>query len=124
MKSGMKPFVLLTVGIALLAGASFQAPAQGGAFTYQGVLSQNGAGFTGSAEFQPSLWNTNSGGNQVAINNPSSIIVSVTNGLFTVALDFGEAPFNSGADRWLQLQVRTAIGPFTTLSPRQKLTPT
>jgi hypothetical protein len=48
--------------------------------------------------------------------------VAVSNGLFTVALDFG-ADF-PGADRWLEIGVRTnGTASYTTLSPRQKLTP-
>ena len=43
---------------------------------------------------------------------------------FSMTLDFGAAPFAAGAERWLQLDARTAPGPFTTLSPRQKLTAT
>ena len=96
--------------------------AQGTAFAYQGALNQNGSAFTGSAEFQPTLWDAASAGNQVASNNPVSVVVSVTNGLFVLPLDFADS--FPGSDRWLQLQVRTDIGPFTTLSPRQKLTPT
>jgi hypothetical protein len=45
----------------------------------------------------------------------------VTNGLFVLPLDFG--PNFPGTDRWIQLEVRTTIGAFTMLSPRQQLTP-
>ena len=47
----------------------------------------------------------------------------MSSGQFTVALDFG-ANF-PGADRWLEIGVRTnGNGAFTTLTPRQKITPT
>src|SRR5438045_945584 len=50
--------------------------------------------------------------------------VSVSNGLFTVKLDFGAGAFNGNA-RWLELAVRTnGVASFTPLSPRQNLTPT
>jgi hypothetical protein len=94
------------------------------AFTYQGRLTGNGTPFTGSAEFQPTLWTAESGGSQVAANSPATHIVGVTNGLFVLPLDFGASPFGVGAERWLQLEVRTAIGAFSTLSPRQQLTAT
>lgn len=94
------------------------------AFTYQGRLTENGTPFTGSAEFQPTLWTAESGGSQVAANSPATHIVGVTNGLFVLPLDFGDSPFGVGAERWLQLEVRTAIGAFSTLSPRQQLTAT
>jgi hypothetical protein len=46
----------------------------------------------------------------------------VSNGLFTVPLDFG-ANF-PGADRWLEISVCSiGGGVFSALSPRQKLTP-
>jgi len=96
--------------------------AQGTAFTYQGRLDQNGAAYSGPAEFQATLWSASSNGTSLATNSPLQVVVAVTNGLFVLPLDFG-ASF-PGADRWLQLEVRTALGPFTTLVPRQKLTPT
>src|SRR5262249_40284408 len=47
----------------------------------------------------------------------------VTNGLFTVSIDFGIDP-NTGAGRWLEIAVCTnGSASFTTLSPRQRLTP-
>jgi len=113
--------------LSLALGLTFSLPtatalAQGTAFTYQGRLDSGGTPFNGSVEFQATLWTAATGGTQVAANNPTSVIVGVTNGLFTLPLDFG-ASF-PGADRWLQLEVRTSIGAFTTLSPRQAITPT
>ncbi len=78
--------------------------------------------YTGSAEFQATLWNTASAGTQIAANSPAQIVVGVTNGLFVLPLDFG-ANF-PGADRWLQLEVRTTLGPFIVLTPRQRVTAT
>ncbi len=47
----------------------------------------------------------------------------VTNGLFTVLLDFGNQ--FPGTNRWLEIDVRTnGTGAFTTLSPRQSINPT
>jgi hypothetical protein len=49
---------------------------------------------------------------------------AVTNGLFTVTLDFGPGVF-TGPPRWLELDVRTnGSGAFTTLLPRQQILPT
>ena len=50
--------------------------------------------------------------------------VVVSNGLFTVALDFGAGIF-TGTNYWVELGVRTnGGGGFATLVPRQPLTPT
>jgi hypothetical protein len=98
--------------------------AQGTAFTYQGRIHEGGTPYTGMAEFQATLWNAVSNGTSVAASSPASSVVPVTNGLFVLPLDFGTSPFSAGANRWLQLEVRTTIGPFNTLSPRQPLTPT
>jgi hypothetical protein len=100
--------------------AAVVARGQGTVFTYQGRLTDTGNAYTGSAEFQATLWSVASGGTALASNSP--VIVSVTNGLFVLPLNFG-ANF-SGADRWLQLEVRTAIGPFNLLTPRQQITAT
>jgi trimeric autotransporter adhesin len=97
--------------------------AQGSAFTYQGVLHQSGHPYTGNAEMQFTLWDAATAGSAVGTNSTGSVIVGVTNGLFTTSLDFGASAF-PGAERWLQVEVRTVVGPFTTLSPRQKLTAT
>jgi hypothetical protein len=99
------------------------APAQGTAFTYQGRLTTNSAPYSGSAEFQFTLWDSANDGNAVATNTPASVIVTVAGGLFIVTLDFGLNSFN-GQPRFLQSEVRTAIGPFTALNPRQPVTAT
>jgi hypothetical protein len=110
---------LLSLSILLHSPSTF---AQGTVFTYQGRLDNGGLPYTGSAEFQATLWDAVSGGSQIAANAPAQVVVGVTNGLFILPLDF-DASF-PGANRWLQLEVRTTIGNFTTLAPRQPLTPT
>jgi len=93
------------------------------AITYQGRFNTNNAPYTGAAEFQFTLWDAAGGGSSVATNNPTSVIATVTAGLFTAMLDFGSNPFN-GQPRFLQVEARTAIGAFAPLTPRQPLTPT
>ena len=112
---------LLLAG-ALALGLTSTAHAQGTGFTYQGRLDSGGVPYSGTAEFQPTLWNLLSSGMQLAANSPAQLVVAVTNGLFVLPLDFG-ASF-PGTDRWLQLEVRTVLGPFTALTPRQKITAT
>lgn len=119
----MKTETLTTlIGLLSLLGSVTVAVAQGTAFTYQGRLDSGGQPYTGAAEFQPTLWDAPNEGTKVADNSPPQVVVTVTNGLFVLPLDFGDS--FPGSERWLQLEVRTGSGPFTTLSPRQKLTPT
>ena len=96
--------------------------AQGTAFTYQGQLNDGGAPANGSYDLTFTLFNTNVTGTALAgpLTNSAT---AVSNGLFTVTLDFSNR--FDGTSRWLQIGVRTngAAG-FATLSPRQQLTPT
>ncbi len=110
--------------IAALLALALGVHAQSTTFTYQGRLTENGAPFNGSAEFQATLWDAAGGGVPLLTNNPSLVLVGVSNGLFVLPMDFGSVPFTGGAARWLQLEVRTAIGSFSLLTPRQKVTPT
>lgn len=95
--------------------------AQSPAFTYQGRLNDQGVPATGSYDIKISLWTAASG--PIEIGEPlTNTAVAVSNGLFSVTSDFG--PFDS-SDHWLEIGVRTNGGDaFTTLSPRQAITPT
>ena len=112
----------LLLACATLCGlATTSAFAQGTAFTYQGVLSLNGVAVSGSNDLPFTLYTAVSAGGIVGTSNVVNDLV-MTNGLFTVTLDFG-AQFDGNA-RWLDLSVRTnGAGAFSTLSPRQSVTP-
>jgi len=98
--------------------------AQGTAFTYEGKLSDTNGPANGY--FDVRFWvfdSTNAPGTVIA-GPVTNSAVSVSNGIFSVALDFGGSVF-TGAARWLQLDVRTnGSGPFTALLPRQQILPT
>jgi trimeric autotransporter adhesin len=115
--------VLSCFALALWLAADTQ-PAQGTAFTYQGRLADGGAAVTGIYDLRFSLYDsTNNPGVLIAgpVTNSS---VGVSNGLFTVTIDFGAGVF-TGADRWLEIGTRSnGVASFTPLSPRQQLTPT
>jgi hypothetical protein len=119
---------VIVLGCAALLGLlpssnGFAAPT-GTAFTYQGVLSIAGAPATGPFDFQFSLFDSAAAGAQVG-STLSQSGVAVSNGLFTVQLDFASAAFKGDA-RWLEISVRAtgaAVG-FTILSPRQAVTAT
>ncbi len=96
--------------------------AQGTAFTYQGRLNNGNGPANGSYDLTFTLYNVVSGGSAVA--GPlATNAVAVSNGLFTVDVDFGAGIFN-GTAYWLEIGVRTnGVGSFATLAPRQPLTP-
>ena len=95
----------------------------GTAFTYQGKLVDDGGSANGIYDLRFMLFDAATVGSQIGstqtLNN-----INVSEGLFTVTLDFGADVFN-GQARWLEIKVkRDAVGSFTTLIPRVALTPT
>ena len=120
----MKTIGYLSI-LAWLAGSSFVVRAQSTAFTYQGRLTDNGSPANGSYDLTATLFGLASGGSPVA-GPVTNSAVTVSNGLFTTAIDFGADVFTlSGSNaRLLEIAVRPAgAGTFTTLSPRQPITP-
>ncbi len=93
-------------------------------FIYQGRLEGSGSPATGTADFEFSLFDAETGGTQVR-STLSKNNVALTDGTFTLSLDFGTEAFN-GESRWLEVSVRSPAGAggFTTLAPRQALTAT
>ena len=105
--------------LAFVAGANKSA-AQGTEFTYNGMLQENGNPANGRFDLSFSLYNAVTKGS--LIGSVTNTATGVSNGLFVATLDFG-AVFN-GANYWLEIAARTnGGGAFTTLSPRQPLTP-
>jgi hypothetical protein len=97
--------------------------AQGTAFTYQGQLNNGGSPASDLYDFTFTIFNTSNGGSPATLTLTNSA-VGMTNGLFTTTLDFGPGIF-TGTNYWLEISVRvTGTTNFTTLSPRQPLTPT
>jgi len=95
--------------------------AQGTAFTYQGRLNDVSGPANGRYDFQFTLYDADAAGAIMgaALTNAAT---GVSNGLFTVTLDFGAGVFN-GESRWLEIGVRTnGGGAFAGLSPRQPVT--
>jgi hypothetical protein len=118
MKTKLKLHLLF---LAILS-ASALARAQGTSFTYQGRLNENGSPANGDYDLKFSIFDDPIAGSQVG-DSLTNAPTSVSNGLFTVTLDFGAGVF-TGAPRWLEIGV-TANGngeDFTALSPRQALT--
>lgn len=99
-----------------------QAAALGTAFTYQGRLTDNDAPAGGTYDFEFKLYDALSDGTQVG-STVTQESVAVTEGVFTVQLDFGASAFGGDA-RYLEVGVRAggSADPYTPLSPRQPLT--
>ena len=95
-----------------------QAP-QGTAFTYQGVLKQNGVAVSGNTDMVFSLFDAAAGGNAVgtpvAFTAAGGNPVNVENGIFDVTLDFGAGAFIAMTvdQRYLEVAVNGTV-----LSPR------
>src|SRR5262245_50891319 len=98
--------------------------AQGTDFTFQGYLSSGGSSANGLYEMEFSLYDAVTNGNLVG--TPVSFApVAVSNGLFTVLIDFGDTAF-MGAPRWLEIAVNVfgSDQPTVRLDPRQSITAT
>jgi len=111
----------------LLAVGHFSTPVAAGSplasvFTYQGWLDQNLSPADGIFDFQFEIYDVETFGSPIDFTVTADDI-PVSNGLFTVELDFGGAVFQ-GEERWLEVGVRegSSIGAYTVLSPRQRLT--
>jgi hypothetical protein len=112
-------FALIT--LALFAGAHRLA-AQGTAFAYQGRLTSDSSSANGNFDLTFTIQSAVTGSSQVG-SPVSTNNVPIANGFFTVTLDFGSGIF-TGAARWLEIGVRTnGRASFTTLSPRERITP-
>lgn len=94
----------------------------GAAFTYQGQLKDGGVPINGLADFHFTLWDMENEGSSIASEGFEA--VQIDNGLFSVELNFGATAF-TGEARWLEIAVAypTGEGGWTTLTPRQPLTP-
>jgi hypothetical protein len=112
-------FILLTAML-LVASNVF---AQSAGFTYQGRLTDQGAPANGQYDLSFKLLDAG-GSLQGSPNTVTVSDVAVTNGVFTVQLNFGTNAF-PGAERYLEISLRrVGEAEFTTLSPRQPITAT
>ena len=115
--------LLIIAGLLLGTTSSSAAPsatALGTAFTYQGRLDRAGQPYTGTCDFQFRLWDAETEGGQIGDTN-SLTSYPITNGLFTVKLDFDTGAFNGDA-RWLEVSVQCPGDALPTTFTRQELT--
>jgi len=95
--------------------------AQTNEFTYQGRLLDNTLPPTAAYDFEFKLYDALANGTQLGATQ-QLLGVQVTNGIFTVKLNFG-AQF-PGAARFIEISVKNMAGPFTVLAPRQSISST
>jgi Chaperone of endosialidase len=115
----MKTRILQTLIVLALLVGSQSAFGLGSGFTYQGRLTDLGGPANGTYDLTFSVFDVSTGGIPVA-GPVTNSAVAITNGLFTITLDFGTTVFN-GNDRWLEIGVRTnGGGAFTALTPRRQ----
>lgn len=119
----MKKIFLIKLTLLFVIFAFQTTPAQTSAFTYQGKLTDGSTPANGQYDFTFRLFDAPENGTQVGADNFVDN-VQVSNGIFTVALDFGANSFANGAARFLEISVRagTSTGGLTILAPRQQVT--
>lgn len=91
-------------------------------FTYQGLVTQDGAPASGIFDVRFRLFDAAVLGNQIG---PELFIddIVIEDGVFTSQLNFGDAAF-AGAARWIEISIDGGNGQFAVLSPRQPITAT
>lgn len=115
--------IALLIAVASPAWVFAGDPLVGTQFTYQGELLDNGSPANGIYDLQVNLhYNENNNTKVDVFNLPD---VEVTNGLFSVVVDYGDLPFD-GEARFLEFRVRPgdATGSYETLSPKQRINTT
>jgi hypothetical protein len=97
--------------------------AQSSSFTYQGRLADGSAPANGTYDLQFALFDSPGGNLQIGLTQTIPN-VTVSEGVFTVTLDFGANAF-PGASRFLEISARPiGAASFTLLSPRQPIAST
>ena len=114
------------IGIAVATLCLPQSIAQDTGFNFQGRLKKAGNLQTTAADLKFRLYDADSGGSQVGseLVFESGSAIPVTNGLFSVTLDFGAAAFD-GTPLWLEMDARVPSGDpggYGPSLPRQPLT--
>lgn len=106
--------------LTILCCAAFSETPLGSSFSYQGRLLVSGTPATGAYDLHFKLYDSPTTTTQIG-STLSLPGVSVTNGLFTVTVDFGAGAF-AGNKRWLETSVYSG-GEWIVLAPRTEIMP-
>jgi hypothetical protein len=115
---------MLALGVVLaVVGPAHAAPLDSD-ITYQGELNLNGSPVNDTADFRFQLFNDAAAGMARSGQVPAAN-VQVVDGVFTANIDFGFDVFHNDEQLFMEIQVRSPAGAgvFTTLMPRQPITP-
>ena len=116
MKPSIGTYIWSTLALLLSLAGDLVASPLGSAFTYQGRLNDGANPANGFYDLQFAVFDASTGGSQLG-STLTSAATAVSNGLFTVTLDFGAGVF-TGASRWLAIGVRTnGSGSFVPAEP-------
>lgn len=111
----MKIATLLTLTVFAVLFIPSQLFAQTTEFTQRGILDTS---LSGLYDFEFRLYDVATGGTALAVQQ--HLGVEVTNGLYQVNLEFGDAFM--GRSRYLEIGYKNLPGPFTTIFPRKLIT--
>ena len=122
----MKQTLFLSIAIMFLSGITggvALAEDMGTAFTYQGELNDAGSPANGVYDFEFKLYDALTAGTQIG-STTTSEDVDVSNGHFSILLDFGTDVF-TGEARYLEIGVRpgASTGSFSNIDSRQRINP-
>jgi hypothetical protein len=114
----------LVIALAAMLAFATVSRAQSTSFTYQGSLQSSGVAVNGTADVRVRIMNAATGGNTIGAQQQFTS-VQVTNGVFSINVASPTGAFVDGAPAWLELDVRSpaGTGAYTTLAPRQAVTP-
>lgn len=115
----MKNLILIFIIVLLTA---FSSLAQSTAFSFQGRLNDGSNPANGAYDMGFRLYDAPIGGTSIS---PSLFLTAtLVNGVFSVDLDFGLAPFNNPKGAFIEILIRPngSSNDFTILGPRQRLT--
>ena len=118
--------LLRALPVLLFLAVALKLSAQGTAFSYQGRLYDSGLPANTNCDFRFAVYDAVTNGTLIS-NFITNRAVPVSNGLFSVVLNFGPGVFNgtpNGSNDFLDIAVRaTNVTAFTTLTPRQPILP-
>jgi hypothetical protein len=119
--TGLATAVVLALLVGFATAQGPQSTPLGTAFTYQGQLKSGGVPYNGSCDLKFDVWDAPTDGNPVGTQEATNVLL--TDGYFTVQLDYGAGQF-AGDARWLDISVCCPAGScsYEPLTPRQALT--